>query len=966
MLLVLDNFEHVAEAAPQVAELLEACPALNVLVTSRAALHLSWEHRFPVPPLGLPDPGRLPAPAALLRSPAVSLFIARAKRITPDFAIGGHNARTVADICIALDGLPLAIELAAARVGVLPPEAMLGELRGRFSLLVGGAQDLPPRHQTLRAALDWSLVLLRDDEKALFRRLSVFVGGCALEAAAAVCADEADRKANLLPDLQSLVDNSLLQQDPASESGPRFRMLQTIREYAAERLLESGEEAAIRDRHLAWCVKFAEQADREMDGPLQGPWLDRLNADYANIRVALRWSQTAGDEDAGLRLAGWLGEFWYVRGPIQEGRTWLEAALARAGGSASAARAMAAGRAGSLALAGGNLAAARALTEEALAIKRRLDDKLGVAYSLAILGWVAVHEAQVAEARRCFEECLVLNKALGYKRGIARALDGLGRVASDQDDRAAARAFFEESLAVHREIGQQRGVALALRRLGELAATRGDWGSAREHLEGSLSIFRELRATRESRQALTGLGKVLLAQGEYAAARACYQESLAVWREQGVTLNIPFSLCGLGEVAVEQGDLTSARALFEESLAIARDQGERRAQSLSLNDLGDLAIRQGDHAAAHASLAESVLMAREVRDRAGIASGLESFAGLAITRRQPERAARLLGAAGALRDTIGVALPPVHIRLYEQWLVATRAALSRGRLDSLWAQGKAMPLESAIEDALTAPDAAIAADRSTAPLSIRLLGGLEVRRGDVLLAEHVWGRKRDRLLFAYLLIAGQPVSREALLDALWPSLAPAQAGASLRVAWSRLKRALEPGFNEGQPSAYLEAEAGRCGLRWSSIATDVLEFERMMVRAGHVPDLGQRVSLLESAVALYRGDLLPEDANEPWTVVERERLRSIYLSALRRLAESKETLGRSEEAADLVRAMLRVEPWQEEAYRWLMRLLVRLGRRSEAVHAYRECEEVLRRELQVPPSPETTALFEAIASGRPL
>ena len=963
VLLLLDNFEHVVEAAPQIADLLEACPALKMLVTSRAPLQISWEHRFPVPPLGLPDPNRSSAPAALKRSPAVSLFVACAKRVEPDFAIGKRNARTIADICVALDGLPLAIELAAARVGVLPPEAMLGELRHRFLLLVGGAQDLPPRHQTLRAALDWSRALLRQEEQVLFRRLSVFVGGCTLEAAAAVCADVRGREADLLRDLQSLIDKGLLQQHPDPASGPRFRMLATIREYAAERLVESGEEATIHDRHLAWCLDVVEPDPVETGKPEQ-PWLDRVHADYANMRAALEWSQTATGGNAGLRLAGWLGHFWYVRGPTAEGRKWLAAALERAEEAPSADRAQAAGAAGALALASGDLAAARSLTLEALAIRRGVGDTRGVARRLVVLGWVAVHDGDLTEARRCFEECLSLYRQLGQKQGIANALDGLGRVASDQNDRAAAQAFFKESLAVFREIDQQRGVGLMLRRLGELAATRGDWDSAREHLDGSLRIFRNLRATRESCQTLAGLGKVLLAQGEYAAARACYQESLAVWREQGVALNVPVSLCGLGEVAVEQGDLSSARALFEESLAMARALGDRRAQSLSLNDLGDLAIRQGDHMAAHASLAESVRMAREIRDQAGIALALESFAGLAIARRHPERTARLLGAAEALRDVIGVVLPPTHIRLHKEWLAATRTALNSRKFDELWTQGKAMALELAIDDAVKTHDAAIAVDRSIAPLSIRLLGGLEVRRGDILLPEQVWGRKRDRLLFAYLLIAGQPVSREALLDALWPNLAPAAAGASLRVAWSRLKRALEPGLKEGQPSAYLEAEAARFGLRWSSIATDVLEFERLIVRAGHVSGLDQRVSLLESAAALYRGDLLPEDANEPWTVVERERLRSIHLSGLQRLAEVKETLGRPEQAAEAVWAILRAEPWREEAYRWLMRLLARLGRRSEALHLYRQCEIQLRRELNVAPAPETIALFEAITANR--
>jgi len=845
---------------------------------------------------------------------------------------------------------------------VLTPEAMLGELRHRFSLLIGGAQDLPARHQSLRAALDWSLVRLPDDEKALFRRLSVFVGGFNVEAAAVVSGDGTVREADLFRGLESLIDKSLLLPDPVAESGPRFRMLETIRDYAVEILEGSGEQAVIRGRHLTWCADFAERAGRHMGGPEERLWLDRLEADYANMRAAQGWSQTGGDADAGLRMTAWVGHFWWVRGQDAEGLRWLRAALARSGPQPTAVRALAAGTASSLAMRNEDFASARALTEESLAIRRALGDRRGVATALMGLGWIAENLADRQEARRFFEESLALWKDLGHQRGVANALDGLGVVAQSQHDLAAARVSFEESLVFFHGTSNRRGVAIALSRLGTLAATQGDWASARARFEESLTILREFGDTRNRTRVLRELGRTLLAQGDPAAARSCHQECLAIVRERADTIGMIRALNDLGEVAVEAGDLASARALFEESLAIARTR-DRRATSLSLNNLGMLAIRQGDHASAHAFLAEGLQNARDVHDEVDTASMVESLGGLAIGRRQPERAARLLAAAEVLRAAIGVALPPAQIRSHALWLAATRAALGPRAFDTAWAQGKATP-EAVIGDCLAAPDAPSAVERSTVPLTMRLLGEFEVCRGDVLLAPRAWARRRDRLLLAYLLIAGQPVSRDALLDALWPNLAPAQAGASLRVAWSRLKRALEPSLGPGQPSSYLAAEGGRLGLRWAAITTDVLEFERVILRAGHAPDLNQRVSLLESAVALYRGDLLLADANEPWTVVERERLRSNYLAALRRLAEAKETLRRPEEAVDIVRAILRLEPWQEEAYRWLMRLLVRLGRRSEAVHLYRQCEALLQRELNVAPAPETTALFEAITANR--
>jgi predicted ATPase/DNA-binding SARP family transcriptional activator len=964
LLVVLDNFEQVLDAASDVAALLEACPRLKVLVTSRAPLWIRWEHQFPVPPLQVPDQARLPRPAALRRNPAVRVFLERARMIQPEFSLDTRSAPAVADLCVRLDGLPLAIELAAARVNVLPPEVMQAEMRDRLSLLTRGALDAPVRHRTLRAAIDWSYALLREPERALFRRLAVFVGGCTLEAASAVCREDGDGTGDVLPRLEALVARNMLVHESGPDGGPRFRMLQTIRDFAVEQLRRSAEEAATRDRHLRWCLRLAEQARAQSGKPDVEAWLDRLQADYDNLRAALEWSEEHGEPHVAVRLAAAMGDLWWVRGPVAEGRAWLQRVLARADTSPTPERAEAAGVAGSRAMAQGDQVAARALLNESLEIRRRLGDANQIATSLLAIGWVALEQGTVAEARAHFDESLGLWRELGHRRGVANAVSGLGSVALLQGDLTAAQARFAESLAIFRDLGNRRGIALGLSSLGDLAFNRGDYPLARSLLEESLTILRELADKKNTAWALNALGRVLRAQGDVAAARARHHESLTLKREVGDRRGMVVALVNLADMAVDAGDLSAGRAQFEQGLAIARELDSPWKSSLVRQHLGTLAVRQSDFEAARAHLRESLLIARSLGDRIGIAGTLDGFAALALAGSEPDRAALFLGATEALRQTIGLVMPPAARRARDRRLDAARSLLGARGFEEALTAGHKTPLDGVITSALdvgAVPAAVPAVER----LFVRLLGGFDVRRGEATLASGAWRRRRDRLLFAYLLIAGETVSRDAVMEALWPNLGAAEAGASLRVALSRLRRTLEPDLQEGQASAYVDAHAGHLGLHWSAIGTDVLEFERAMARATHVPTLEQRMAHLEEAVAHYQGDLLPDDANEPWTVVERERLRTLCLTALQRLAEGKEQLGRLEEAADALRAVRRVEPWREEAVRSLMRLLTRLGRRSEALHLYRQCEALLHRELGVAPAPETTAVFEAIAANRP-
>ena len=371
VLLVLDNFEQVVSAREQVAELLVATPKVKVLVTSRASLRLTWEHEFRVPPLTLPAPDQAQEPDAALQFPAIALFVERARAVRSDFSLNHRNVRAVAEICVRLEGIPLAIELAAIRIKVFTPQELLALLGHCLNALTGGAHDLPSRHRTLRKAIAWSYGLLSVEEQQAFRRLSVFIGGCTLNAAAAVCDDTGAGQAKVLTWIASLADQSLLHREEHAEGESRLHMLETIREFAEEQLRESTEEETIQKRHRDWFLRLAEEASRLLlaGSPDQATWLGRLELEHANLRAALDWSRESGDVTTELQLATALSGFWLRRGHLDEGRAWLGAALGRDPSRRTVDRAAALGWAGFLALHQGDYAAARAFHEEALAIR---------------------------------------------------------------------------------------------------------------------------------------------------------------------------------------------------------------------------------------------------------------------------------------------------------------------------------------------------------------------------------------------------------------------------------------------------------------------------------------------------------------------------------------------------------------------------------------------------------------------
>ncbi|HEY0069990.1 MAG TPA: tetratricopeptide repeat protein [Chloroflexia bacterium] len=661
-LLVLDNFEQVVSAAGLVGDLLARCPELKVLVTSREALRLRGERQFNVPPLALPGEGQLPTVEALAGYAAVQLFVERAQAVS-NFRLTEENAGAVATICARLDGLPLAIELVAARSKLLPPKAILSRLMGpgadgraSLRLAAGGARDLPPRHQTLRAAIEWSYDLLEEGEQKLFARLGVFVGGSTIAAAEAVCNARGDLPIDPLEGVESLLDKSLVRQsgqedeDVSIDWEPRFEMLETIREYAKERLEGSGEEEQIRYWHAEYYLALAETAESELRGPQQGEWLERLEQEHDNLRAALQWSlgqpqanrpndsNESDESDEGeknderveiaLRLCGALGRFWEMHSHLTEGRKWLDMALERGTGTAASAASAASPAARAKALSGA--------------------------------GTLARYQGDFARARLLFDESLALRQALGDKKGIAASLNNLGTVAWGMGDYATARLLFGESLAVRRELGDKHSVAGSLSNLAAVCRHLGEHDEARRYQEESLALMRELGNKRGIATALNNLGGVAWGQGDYATARQLFEESLALEREIGHKSGIADGLCNLGEVLTAQGDYAAARPLHEESLRIRQELG----------------------------------------DRWGYAFSLEGFARLAHSQGEARRAAQLYGAAEVLRQAMSSPLSPGDHAKQELIINDLRSQLGEVDFSAAWNTGQAMPLEEAVAFAL--------------------------------------------------------------------------------------------------------------------------------------------------------------------------------------------------------------------------------------------------------------------------
>ena len=546
-LLLLDNFEQVLPAATVVAETLEACPSLKILVTSRSFLRIYGEQEFPVTPLA--------------QHSAIELFAQRAAAVWPDFAITSHNEGAVQEICSRLDGLPLAIELAAARTKILSPNAIMDRLYSRLQLLTGGALDLPERQQTLRKTIDWSHGLLNEEEQKLFRRFSAFVGGCTLAAAEAVCNTQQDLGIDLFEGLSSLVDKNLVQRMDRAQTEPRFAMLETIREYAFECLIDSDEQSATRRAHAAYCLVLAEEGNPELIAADRAGWLAHCDVEIDNFRFALDWLFETQDLDWGLRLCVALFRFWDMREHLTEGRARLETILRMAGAERSRERARVSHFLGALATAQGDYPAAERFLQQSLSLYEELADQSGIAASLNALAVSARDRGDYSAAQSNFERSLACWRLLSDRSAIARCLHNLANVVKARGDYPRAQWALREATDIFAELGDRNGAAWSINQQGDIARAQGDMVAARELYQRALLAFREAGDQWGSARSLADLGSIDCERGDHLAAHAAYREALEVFAGLGHRRGAARALEGSACLALAQGQAMRALKL---------------------------------------------------------------------------------------------------------------------------------------------------------------------------------------------------------------------------------------------------------------------------------------------------------------------------------------------------------------------------------------------------------------------
>ncbi|RIK44641.1 MAG: hypothetical protein DCC55_01895 [Chloroflexi bacterium] len=948
LLLVLDNFEQVVTAAPLVSDLLANCHRLKVLLTSRTTLHLYGEHEFPVSPLALPildsppasEPSNIQhrtskiAVETLAAVPAVALFIQRALAVERDFALNEVNAATVATICIALDGLPLAIELAAAKLKLFSPVALLARLEQRLALLTGGPHDAPARQRTLRDEIAWSYDLLSPTEQALFRRLAVFVGGFTLEAAQAVGNAKGDVGLAILDGVSALVDQNLLKRVEPGGSEPRFGMLETIREYGLERLAASGEAEVIRNQHASFFLALAERADPKLRTPEQSRWLERLEADTANLRAALAWllrdeAQVDDlDREQGARLVGALCWFWHLRTRYNEARSWCDRALALSNAA------------------------------EPGAVQARLLHGAGVAAQM---------QGDFAYARRRLEEGLALWRALGERWGAGYCLGWLAWVEIVAGDPVAGRPYAEASLALFRELGDNWGIMFALNALGPVLNNLGDYATGRVLLEECLGLARALGDTYHIADTLAQLGGIAFDQGDYQTALVWVEEVEQLLAAQSLVDDKFFRTDMLrtrGIIARHQGDEQAAAAFFAQCLSVARDAGLQWFVALAYQDLGFLALQRGDDAGAMAHFRTSLERSAALGKRENLMS-LSGCVGVAAKQGQLERAARLCGAVEALYASLDRRFRPLQQADYDHVTAAVRARRHEPSVSAAWAQGQAMSLDEAIAFALAPAPVQPAAPKPTAvqvesgpELRLCALGAARVHRGEHLITASEWTYAKARELLFYLLCHPSR-TREQIGLVFWPDASPAQLRNSFGVALYHLRRAL--GRTEWIVFDDDRYAFNRTLPYWFDL--EAFEDHLLQARQGLEQAPANAIAHLEQAIALNRGDFLEDFTAADWCVPRREQVHQQYMEAHLTLGQLLFSMGHYDRAAHVYQQAIACDSYLEAAHYELIRCYARQGERGQALRHYEHLIEFMRDELGLPPATETTVLVERLRRG---
>jgi predicted ATPase/DNA-binding SARP family transcriptional activator len=973
LLIVLDNCEHVLAACAALSHVvLNACPDVTILATSLHALGLPQEKVWRVASLAVPETRA--ALDAIDRCDSVQLFVERAREALPGFGLGPDNAEAIATICRRLDGLPLAIELAAARVKMLAPSQIAARLDDVFQLLTRGPSPLP-RHQRLRAAMEWSYRFLSEAEQVLLRRLSAFAASFTLDMIEAVCTDDQNdaphptafvlQRSDVLDVLTSLAENSLVELLPReAQPDARYRLLETIRQYAREQLEASGEAAIIRTRLLAWAVAFVETGEPRLVGPEAGTWLARLDAELDHVRVALQSARASRDLARGLRLAGALWLFWMNRGYLTEGRDWLEELLALSAQSppieiAPLVRAKALYAAAALAFRQGDQGRAAELAEASLSVARGAGDPARIATPLNLLAIVATEQGEYAKAAAIHEEALALHRQLGDPGRISHSLINLGIVARNQSDFARAILLYEEALAIKRRVGDKANMALVLSNLGEIAIFQGHYERAQGLLDESLMLYRELGHKNGVALALNNLSVAARHQGDAARAHKLLEECLAVYQHTGEVVRSSIAQLNLGDLARDAGDWSRAQSIYASSLAHFEAANDKWSGAMALCLLGLVAYEQRDDARALSLNLQSLEWYRSLSYALGMVEALEAIACVRARQGHLQQAARWLVAAERQREMMQTPAPSIERARYDEARRRVRAQFERSR-------SEAPALDQAVAEALALDPSRSAREPATPEPELRIyaLGAARVLAGQRTLTHGDWTYHKSRELLFYFLSHPSATKEQIGLD-LWPDASPTQLRNNFHRAMHHLRKAL------GRAEWIVFADETYAFNRELPYWCDAQVFEQHVRATRGVHRLealapaerAQAMQRLKTATELWRGDFAEDiDAGE-WIIFHREELRRRYMNALLDLGQLYFADARYASAVEVYQRCLALDDYLELAHRELMRCYTRQGEASQALRHYQHLRDRLRRDLRAEPSPETTLLYERLRRG---
>jgi len=933
-LLILDNCEHLLPACADLAEkLLTACGHLRLLVTSREPLGLVNETVWLVPPLSLPDPQSPIEWKQWMQTDALQLLSVRAQAVLPGWQLTEHNILAVARICQRLDGIPLAIELAASRVKMLDVGQIASRLDDALRLLAHNDRATASRHQMMRTAIDWSFHLLDVPAQILFRRLAVFAGSFTLDAVEAVCADVLTEKAvivkveDVLDILSDLVNKSLtLISERVPGEAVRYRLLETMRQYALEKLREVGEEEIVRERHLMYFVNFAERIEPALKSQDQVMWLKRLDKELDNLRAALTWGiQGAGFNLTGLRLAQALSDFWQRRSYWSEGRRWLNQAIANydahpdshsTNGDLYLARMIVAE--GMLAYAYGDFGSMRENLERVVALAQALDDPVSMSYALGLQAQLTSYNGKVAEASLLSEASINSARRSGESWTLAWTGFIHGIILYRRGD-AAAQVVLDESEGLFRDAGDKRSIANHLNVQGYIAANAGRFDAARGLFEEALSTGSELEDRYLQSTVLGNLAHLARLQGDIKRAGELYEQVLAQVRDFGPKDKIASSLDGLGHIRLIQGNLDTANLLLSESLRLYREIGYRDRVIFPL-------------------------------------AGLARVTGL---RGRPVAAARVMGAIDAFLTARAARHDVDDQAALEQDKAGVQATMRQDEFEAAFSAGRDLTLDDVVEELLNieqATDGKVQPLSPAATLYLYSLGPMRVQTDAHVITAWQYSKVKELLFY----LASYPARTKAQIGlALWPDASPAKLRNNLGMALYHLRRALgKPQWIIFENDQYRFNRADRYWFDVEMFESNLLEAAR---RQRQEPE--QALILLEQAAQLYQGDFVDDLLEGDWFILRRETLRRKYLELLLDLGGLHFLRGEYEHAADIYRKVIARDEVLETAHRELMRCLARLGERGQALKHYQSLAELMREALGSAPAPETQALYEELRHG---